>query len=73
MKTINTYEIYRHAWSNLLALWSTETERNERFIKEHGRENSIAKARIEKYSSQMDELHEAMLQIEREMSAAATA
>ena len=73
MKTINTYEIYRHAWNNLLALWSTETERNERFVKEYGRENSIAKARIEKYSAQMDELHEAMIQIERELSAAATA
>lgn len=73
MKAITTYEIYRHAYHNLLALWSTETERNERFIKEHGRENSIAKHRIEKYNAQMDEIHEALLQMEREMSAAATA
>lgn len=73
MKTITTYEIYRHAYHNILALWAAETERNERFIKEYGRENSIAKHRIEKYSAQMDEIHEALLQMEREMSAAATA
>lgn len=71
MKTITTYQIYRAAYNDILSHWATECERNERFMKEHGRPNSISVHRIEKYQAQLDELHEVILQMEHEMSAAA--
>lgn len=73
MKTISMYKIYQHAYNDILALWANEKDRNDRFKAEHGRDNSIALHRIEKYSAQLDELHEALLQMENEMSAAANA
>ena len=73
MKTITTYEIYRAAYNDILSLWAEESEKNERFIKAYGRPNSIHARRVEKYSAQLDELHEALLQMEHEMSAAANA
>lgn len=71
MKTITTYEIYRSAYNDILANWSMEMERNERFLAEHGRPCKIATHRIEKYSAQLDELHEEMLKIEQQTKAAA--
>lgn len=73
MNTISMYQIYRHAYNDILGLWATEKDRNDRFKAEHGRDNSIAIRRIEKYSAQLDELHEVLLQMENEMSAAANA
>lgn len=65
MKTITTYQIYRAAYNDILANWSMEMERNERFMAEHGRPNSIAVHRIEKYSAQLDEIHAEMLKMEQ--------
>lgn len=73
MKSISTYKIYMHAYNDILALWSTEMERNERFQAEHGRPSQIATHRIEKYSAQLDELHAELLKMEAAMKASATA
>ena len=70
MKTLTTYDIIRHAYNDILALWARERDRNDRFKSEHGRDNTIALHRIEKYNAQLDELREELLKLEQSMSAA---
>lgn len=71
MKTITTYDIYRHAWNDLLGLLTREEELNEAYKAKTGRDNSIRIHRIEKYSAQMDELRDEMIRLEQEMREAA--
>lgn len=71
MKTITTYDIYRHAWNDLLGLMSREEELNEAHKAKTGRDNSIRIRRIEKYSAQMDELRDELIRLEQEMREAA--
>lgn len=73
MNTITVYQIYLHAYNDILALWANEKDRNDSFKAEHGRDNSIRIHRIEKYSAQLDELREVLLRMENEMSASANA
>ena len=71
MKTITTYEIYKIAYCEIVNRWATETERNERFMAEHGRPSKISTHRIEKYAAQMDELHAEILKMEQQEREAA--
>lgn len=71
MKTITTYQIYMAAYNDILARWATEMERNEKFMAENGRPSKIATHRIEKYSAQLDELHEELLKMEQQQREAA--
>ena len=65
MKTITTLEIYKMAFNTLLEKLQREEKHNADFKMEHGRECNIATARIEKYTSQINELHEEILKLEK--------
>lgn len=41
---LTTREIYNLAYERLLDLWNMEHEKQEKFIREYGRENKITKA-----------------------------
>ena len=65
MKTITTLEIYYMAYYSLLEKLEREEKHNADFKMEHGRECNIATARIEKYTSQINEIHEEILKLEK--------
>lgn len=55
-ETITEDEILKAAYTALRDAWQRETEANEKFKKENGRDNIIALARIEQYQKQLTEL-----------------
>ena len=66
MKTISNYQIYSAAYNDIFARWSAEKDKHDESVK-RGRPNEITRRRLEKYSKQLDELHDAMIQLEDEM------
>ena len=64
-KTISELEILYNAWLHLLSKWTKESERKRE--KESANPNTdISKARCERLMSQIDEVHERILELERE-------
>ena len=57
-------EILRLAMNGLIARINHEEEINERTKREHGRDNNICMARLEKYNKQYDELRALILKEE---------
>ncbi len=55
-ETITEEEILKAAYTAIRDAWHRETEANEKFKKENGRDNIIALARIEQYQKQLTEL-----------------
>lgn len=55
-ETITEDEILKAAYTALRDAWQRETEANEKFKKENGRDNIIATARIEQLQKQLTEL-----------------
>lgn len=55
-ESISEDEIVKLAYTALRDAWQRETEANEKFKKENGRDNIIALARIEQYQKQLTEL-----------------
>ena len=49
--------------------WLKRIEANDEFKKEHGRENRIDRYWIDKYNTQMNELHDAICEIEHQQNA----
>jgi hypothetical protein len=55
-ESISEDEIVKLAYTALRDAWHRETEANEKFKKENGRDNIIALARIEQLQKQLTEL-----------------
>lgn len=64
--TITDLQILHEAYFSILDKYFREHERNEEFKREHGRSSAISDRWIEVYDKQLDELHEAILEIERQ-------
>ena len=62
-ETISEREILSHAYFHIMDKWLERIEANDEFKKEHGRESRINRYWIDKYNEQMNELHEAILEI----------
>lgn len=56
-------EVLRGAWNYFLELWDRERALVERAQKE-GRPTQIAEARRDRYAAKMDEIHEAIIELE---------
>lgn len=69
MKTITTKEIYYAAMYHIMEKREHEEMINERTYNDLGRYNEISQHRIKKYSEQIDELHAAILEIEKQETA----
>ena len=68
-ESISEYEILKHAYYHIMDKWLKRIEANDEFKKEHGRENKIDRHRIDKYNAQMNELHDAICEIEHQQDA----
>jgi hypothetical protein len=66
LKTIKLVKIYNIAWLQLLSELEGEEERFNDFRKEYGRINAISEHRIELLKLQIEELHESILELEKE-------
>lgn len=64
-ETISEYEILKHAYFHITEKWLDRIERNDEFKKEHGRESRIERHWIDKYNEQLNELHEAICELEQ--------
>lgn len=60
---VTEYEVLNGAWNFFLEQWDRERARVERAQKE-GRPTQIAKARRDRYAAKMDEIHEALIELE---------
>lgn len=68
-ESISEYEILKHAYYHIMDKWLKRIEANDEFKKEHGRENRIDRHWIDKYNAQMNELHDAICEIEQQQNA----
>ena len=68
-ESISEYEILKHAYYHIMDRWLKRIEKNDEFKKEHGRENRIDLHLIDKYNTQMNELHDAICEIEHQQNA----
>lgn len=60
---VTEYEILNGAWNYFLELWDRERARAEKAQKE-GRSAPIAETKCARYEAKMDELKEALLELE---------
>ena len=67
--SISEYEILEHAYYHIMDKWLERIEANDEFKKEYGRENRIDRHWIDKYNAQMNELHDAICEIEHQQDA----
>ena len=67
--SISEYEILIHAYYHIMDKWLKRIEANDEFKKEYGRENRIDRYWIDKYNTQMNELHDAICEIEHQQNA----
>ena len=63
--TLSELDVLHLAYTTLLRNWDKEKHDNEKTISLIGRENIISKSRIEKYESQLEELHSEILRLEK--------
>lgn len=68
-ESISEYEILKHAYYHIMDKWLKRIEANDEFKKEHGRENRIDRHWIDKYNAQMNELRDAICEIEHQQDA----
>lgn len=68
-ESISEYEILKHAYYHIMDKWLKRLEANDEFKKEHGRESRIDRHWIDKYNAQMNELHDAICEIEQQQDA----
>lgn len=67
-KTITELEILYAAYHQILEIWITESERNER-LKHDGIPNKITQHRVNKLRAQLDELNEEIIRMEQSENA----
>ena len=63
-KTLTELEILYAAYHQILGIWVTESERNER-LKHDGIPNKITQYRVNQLQAQIDELNEAIVKLEQ--------
>ena len=66
--TITELQILYAAYHQILGIFSTESERNER-LKHDGIPNKITQYRVNKLQAQLDELHEEIVRLEQNENA----
>ena len=66
--TLTELQILYAAYHQILGIWATESERNER-LKHDGIPNKITQYRVNKLQAQIDELNEAIVRLEQNENA----
>lgn len=64
-KTLTELQIIKAAYSTILRDLTSEIERNEEYIKKHGKDSIISTNWIDTYTKQLDELNDEIIRIEQ--------
>lgn len=68
-ESISEKEILDAAYITILDRWLRRIDKNREYREKHGKESKIGTYWIEKYRAQLDELHDAICEIEQQQDA----